>query len=240
VEDKESAVQILLSCPEGQDRSNRWVADECKVSDHVVARVRRRMASVSNSGVNGESRLGRDGKWRKVKETSQQDTQVQANGEPNTTTETKPSVPMDSLGMPLSGDMVEVFKARELFAKARSLLRQYSRLINELAHLPGGAKLKYELTEWIIDNRKGVFKCDYVRKAYLRLKNSEPYASVCPYCYVETRVGSGEKCRCGCGWATEREWLRASEQIRTDRIVESVWRKGHVRGGRQIRQKATA
>ena len=69
-EDKRKAVTMLLNDPEWRSRSDRWIADQCKVDHELVGRVRRKLPSNDASGQAGVSasstqRVGQDGKTYK-------------------------------------------------------------------------------------------------------------------------------------------------------------------------------
>lgn len=61
--DKRAAVKAILADPEWAERSNRWIADVCRVSDHLVASVRDSTAQTRSSRRNAK-RTGKDGKNR--------------------------------------------------------------------------------------------------------------------------------------------------------------------------------
>jgi hypothetical protein len=66
--DKAHAVRLLLSDPEWRERSDRWVAEACHVSDHFVANVRASMGSGSTAHTrSSDARRGKDGKRRRTK-----------------------------------------------------------------------------------------------------------------------------------------------------------------------------
>jgi hypothetical protein len=66
-EDKRRAVELLLAVEEWADKSNTWIAEQCRVSDKLVAAVRddRSSRSVSSSR-NTPRRTGRDGRTYKA------------------------------------------------------------------------------------------------------------------------------------------------------------------------------
>jgi hypothetical protein len=70
--DKRKAVSMVLAIPEYAERSDRWVAEQCRISDHLVASVRKESTANSRSSeekptsTNGSpaQRTGKDGKKR--------------------------------------------------------------------------------------------------------------------------------------------------------------------------------
>jgi hypothetical protein len=61
-------VQLLLADEEWAARSDRWIAEQCRVSDKTVAKIRAEREQVRKSALDEmsttASRVGRDGKVR--------------------------------------------------------------------------------------------------------------------------------------------------------------------------------
>ncbi len=65
-EDKRFAVQMLLNDPEWAEKSDRWIAERCRVSDKTVADVRVHCGNPQSNGDGGSKRTGRDGRTTRI------------------------------------------------------------------------------------------------------------------------------------------------------------------------------
>jgi hypothetical protein len=66
-EDKRNAVKMLLAMPQWSDKSDNWIAEQCRVSDYLVSNVRTSLngsTSQLGSSSNGATSTGKDGKKR--------------------------------------------------------------------------------------------------------------------------------------------------------------------------------
>lgn len=61
------AVELLLRDEEWSKKSDRWIADQCAVSNRFVGNVRQE-TTVNRSQLSSDERLGQDGKTRRMPE----------------------------------------------------------------------------------------------------------------------------------------------------------------------------
>jgi hypothetical protein len=62
--DKENKVRIALGQKEWQERSNKWLAEACHVSEHLVKRIRDEAQAANGNADQPRMTMGRDGKMR--------------------------------------------------------------------------------------------------------------------------------------------------------------------------------
>lgn len=67
-EDVQRAIEKLLTDEEWRARSDRWIAEQCKVDHKTVASARARLAPPSTGEFPGSARDGKDGKTRRMPE----------------------------------------------------------------------------------------------------------------------------------------------------------------------------
>lgn len=196
-ETKRRAVQTLLDDKEWSQRSDRWIADACKVSSPLVASLRPAKSKTSDSTVNSySSRKGKDGKVREVKKTTSKksetfprlatSTDVVPDDDDFTKPVSKPdpTKPSKSEPAPVSevvkdevGQVLTEPKVIAMFKRA-SEIDDVMRTISKLKGLVINAErdkdrlfYQFNSTQWQAD-------CGNLYRA---AKFARPYAA-CPYC----------------------------------------------------------
>jgi hypothetical protein len=164
--DKRHAVGLLLADPEWAARSNVWIAEQCRVSDHLVANEREQLARVSNSRETPR-RKGRDGRTYKARKPRRARAAKSQTGKPATDREETVEAAIER-----TSSAIESF-CRKLMAFVE-------------AEMPDG-------DPWLArDNRRGgaiqkiEFACSQLR--------SVKCAHVCPICSGAKKRADGGTC----------------------------------------------
>jgi hypothetical protein len=121
--------------------------------------------------------------------------------------------PVDEVGLPLMGDSAAAFAFRDKAEEALKLYRQLSRVIDELAAMPGGEWYRQRLQ---LERHGGVdrFHCPDLHNSRRELEWSKPYASVCPACSAtDARLPSCPICR-GLPYVVKEMWDRCPPEQR--------------------------
>ena len=145
-EDKRRAVGLLLADAEWSQKSDRWIADACGVSNRFVSGVRNQLCTVHScenrqdgKSAARRSRLGRDGKMRRDlarRPAAQADDAAAKPSAPAGDAGAKPSPPADRVEAALA--------AAAEFQAQLDRLREYRDVAARLAAGPGGAYLSQE------------------------------------------------------------------------------------------------
>lgn len=121
----------------------------------------------------------------------------------------------DALELPVPDDLLPTWESVELFNQIQSKLREVNHLIDKLCGMPGA---KVYLTKATLRHRQEspdkplTHSSEYVTSALRELRDSMPFASVCPYCYPK-RLPDCRVCG-GLGWTTKYGWSQAPEGMK--------------------------
>jgi hypothetical protein len=184
---------LLLADEEWAKASDRWVAEQCKVSDHLVASVRSTALS-RNEGA--ETRTGKDGRSQPARRShgskEAKPHKPPANGE---------SPLLDSEDEPVPPGLMMVFEKANNFRGIVNQLNEINRALQELSQHPAGA-------------------CFRLQEAQIELRNLKdavhfgtPYV-VCPAC---KGIAKTRKANCPCkqrGWLIETSYKNLPQEYR--------------------------
>jgi hypothetical protein len=207
-EDKRLAVKMLLADEEWASRSNNWIAERCRVSDHLVANVREESTSNSRSSTSGSGdstsnsrsspgekpRRGKDGKTRKPRKKKPKPAD-QTTREPGDDSEAHGEA-HDAEGTAVPQQALAAFScAKEMEAWGRKV-DELVREMEALAEGPGGRLIDFQAARLHFKNGKATV-----------LQNRPTH--VCPLCGGRP-AESGEPCDCckGEGWTAEHVFKR--------------------------------
>jgi hypothetical protein len=131
--------------------------------------------------------------------------------------EETPTPLTDGIGLPVPEELREVFAARDLFKQAKSLHKQLTQVINEIALIDSVASQR--MRTQLSARAKG--EEAYYRHVKLEdvlsfLKTWEPYVAMCPSCYWNHDGQFDPECKgCfGAGWVPWRTWQQASTEMK--------------------------
>lgn len=204
--DKRKAVETLLADKEWGGRSDRWIAEACKVSNTFVGEMR-------GSTVNGgQLREGKDGKVRSLPtatpDTDSIDIPIDDEPSPPPPTLAKPSKPE-----PIKDKLGTIIEDPEIAAIFR---REQAGEIHEILKLVSAAKVVIE--KGVVSNDELFFRYGPrihigLKVTYDTIKGHAPYA-LCPFCRGAKRIT--KDCAGGCnstGWMTQLEYQQAIKQL---------------------------
>lgn len=201
--DKRAAIMLLLNDEEWSQRTNKWIADTCRVSHHLVATVRDEMPAGSKENGNlqsagqagatgkgnkiGETRLSKNGKRRpasyarkrpeskrRAKELPSDDRQDEAK-DWNIGEQEDHEELFDELNQPLTVHNKPAFEQTHRMKELEDMLRAALREMHGLAAMQVGAYISETRVESLLKN------------AINSLKESHPFCN-CPQC-------NGDGCR---------------------------------------------
>jgi hypothetical protein len=217
-EDKRKAVRTLLEDKEWGKRTNAWVAEQCGVSDMLVADVRDQGQEL-DPGAAPEKRTGRDGKEytvpaKKPEKPILNDPALPQKkkppggnnfnpsdweGEPEAEPEkTKEAESLDGEGNPIPAKLKAIFaRSKELLDLERAL-QAVAKKLDDSQEDPLYAFIHVQSTTADIDNAKRA------------IRFAKPHAT-CPYC-----KGAGKTCKAckGLGWVPKQVFKQAPSEMR--------------------------
>lgn len=215
--DKRRAVETLLGDKEWGKRSDRWIADQCKVSNHLVAEIRgiqvgefppanakNRHNDTENDDSGGRiptCRDGKDGKKYPAPEVEEDDIPVDSESESPSAPPAPPAV--DKLGEPIADEAIA-----SIFARAREL-DDLARRTSELkVAIQRGVEAKDELFARFNATDQVNFS-----NGYAAIKANMPYC-VCRGCKGRSReTGTCMFCK-KTGWLTKAEYERMPKELK--------------------------
>jgi len=212
-EDKHKAIKTLLDDAEWGKRSDNWIAEQCAVSDGLVAKVRAQLPKLE---VEDAKRTGKDGKARSTPKKKPDAEPAEKKTPPGGTSfnpdewdapaETeKPAEPAkqvevikDEEGKPLPPKLRPVFARRGELRELEEALQKVAKKLDDNQSDPLYAHIHAQSTIADIDNAKRA------------IRFSKPHA-VCPYC-----KGSGKGCKAckGHGWVPKSIFRQAPAEAR--------------------------
>ena len=208
-EDKRRAVGILLARPEWAKWSDREIAERCRVSHKLVAKVRRILtgAGTSEGAGPGERTYITKHGTEAVMNTSNigKGRAPVSAGKPN-----KEAARVDGIGLPIPPELVKTFEALDRFDQAIAIGRSIAQQLNRVATVKGGEVLRSRLKPTTCD---GVteFHCTDLENSLRQLQASVPFAAICPACHSNHPGRKDSECKScrGGGWITLDVWERS-------------------------------
>jgi hypothetical protein len=210
--DKRCAVETLLKDKEWGGKSNRWIADQCGVSDVFVGDLRRQVQTVSTC--DDQKRAGKDGKSYPAKAAAKPEINIDDipmdDGPAIEETPIDTATPVsaepvkDEVGNPITDmEIISLFNRRRELENLARMVSDVKSAVMRSVDTKDELFAEFNITQMQAD-------CNNVYRA---IKFAIPYA-VCPYCKGQGRITKACKACIGKGWVGKAKWTSAPEEMR--------------------------